>query len=474
MDASAVHEGREEQTLLMRANEDVSSHKSTRKLLRQLGLSFFLFGIINNVLYVIILSAALDLVPPSTPKGIIAFCNIFPSIIAKLGWPYLLKGRIRYARRLIACCMLSMSGMLVVAMFDSLYMRLLGICFASFSSGLGELTFLQLSTRYHPSSAASHSIGYFASGTGAAGLVGALFWWELRSLGVRIGVGVSSVLPLTIPLTYFLLLPRPSSFTTTSAQVPYAPIPTEEALMDEGAQEEYVETAEEVEAFKYIVALSAKDKWRLVRPLVGRYMVPLFCVYLFEYTINQGIAPTLVYPVPSPTSHWLLSKIIHSIRDYYPLWQLVYQSTVFLSRSSISFGIPPLPSRLLPLPSIVQALILVTLALESSRGVFGGGFAREGDTEGRSVALIFALVCVEGVCGGLAYVNVYHHVNRETPPADAVGDPEREKQEREFKIGSIGLADSVGILCAALVAVPTELELCRVQVARGKVFCESL
>lgn len=34
---------------------------------------------------------------------------------------------------------------------------------------------------------------YFASGTGAAGLVGAFLWWEVRSLGVRVGVGLSSV-----------------------------------------------------------------------------------------------------------------------------------------------------------------------------------------------------------------------------------------------------------------------------------------
>jgi len=69
--------------------------------------------IINLVLYVIILSAALDLVPPSTPKGIIAFCNIAPALIVKLGWPYLLKGRIRYARRIVGCCILSFIGMLV-------------------------------------------------------------------------------------------------------------------------------------------------------------------------------------------------------------------------------------------------------------------------------------------------------------------------------------------------------------------------
>lgn len=34
---------------------------------------------------------------------------------------------------------------------------------------------------------------YFASGTGGAGLVGAFLWWELRRLGVRVGVGLSSV-----------------------------------------------------------------------------------------------------------------------------------------------------------------------------------------------------------------------------------------------------------------------------------------
>ena len=65
------------------------------------------------VLYVIILSAALDLVPPSTPKGIIAFCNIFPALVAKLGWPYLLKGRIRYTRRLVGCTVISVGGMMV-------------------------------------------------------------------------------------------------------------------------------------------------------------------------------------------------------------------------------------------------------------------------------------------------------------------------------------------------------------------------
>ncbi|KAG7095616.1 hypothetical protein E1B28_006341 [Marasmius oreades] len=443
------------------------SAKDDRRLLRMLGFSFFIFGLVNNVLYVIILSAALDLVPPATPKGIIAFCNIAPALIAKIGWPYLLKGRIRYVKRLVGCCALSSIGMLVVAGFDSLYARLLGICFASFASGLGELTFLQLSTTYVPSAIAGRSIGYFASGTGAAGLVGAFLWWEVRGLGVRVGVGLSSVLPLIIPLTYFLLLPPNSAFLYTSlptdedvsSSLPYTPLAT---TTDE-------DDPDEVRLGKATSTLSPSDKWRLVKPLLAKYMLPLFCVYLFEYTINQGIAPTLLYPVPPADKYWFLSKIIHSVRDYYPLWQLVYQTTVFLSRSSISFGFPPLREGLLPLPAIVQGFILSLLVFESAIGFAADEF------EATNIAIVFALISCEGICGGLAYVNTFYQINQEHPdPRSDAHDAESIKQEREFKIGSIGFADSFGILMASLVAVPTELTLCKAQVNRGKLLCKGL
>ncbi|KAJ7594209.1 batten's disease protein Cln3 [Mycena floridula] len=439
--------------------------KQERTLKWRLRGSYFLFGLINNVLYVIILSAALDLVPPSTPKGIIAFCNIFPALIAKIGWPYLLKGRIRYARRLIACSIISSVGMLVVAAFDSLTMRLLGIMFASFSSGLGELTFLQLTTQYAPPSIAGQSLGYFASGTGAAGLVGAGLWWELRGLGVRIGVGISAVLPAIIPISYFFLLPPSSAFLYSSRPSEYDDMPPTAytavpASLDVDGEEEGSSPAGPKR-----VSLTLSDKLDLVRPMLFKYMLPLFAVYLFEYTINQGISPTLIYPVPPPDK--LLSKLIHSIRDYYPLWQLVYQTTVFFSRSSLSIGIPALPSRFLPLPAILQGLIFLALAYESAVGFFSE------ESPGLSFAIVFLLISLEGICGGLAYVNVFYHINQEAPDPNA-HDIERMKQAREFKIGSVGFSDSTGILFASLLAVPTELELCKAQVRHGRMFCRGL
>lgn len=71
-------------------------------------------------------------------------------------------------------------------------------------------------------------------------------------------------------------------------------------------------------------------------------------------------------------------------------------------------------------------------------------------------------------------VNVFYRINQEKADPSSTVDPDRERQEREFKIGSIGLADSTGILFASILAVPTEVGLCRAQIARGKDFCKSL
>ncbi|KZP30811.1 batten's disease protein Cln3 [Athelia psychrophila] len=470
--------------LLSQGDEAVAAGKGNDpSVLRRLGISFFLFGLINNVLYVVILSAALDLVPSSTPKGLILFFNIFPSLIAKALWPYISKGTIRYGKRITAGLFLSVGGIAIVALFENVYARLFGIGFASFASGLGELTFLQLSTTYNPPSIGGKSVGYFASGTGAAGLVGALLWWEVRSLGVRTGVGISAILPFITPLTFLFLLPPSSAFSSSSSlgsglyvSIPTIAINGEDQALLEPELEGETASAFSPPSVSSRVTLTGRDKWRLVKPLLGKYMLPLFCVYLLEYTINQGIAPTLLYPVPAPLEHPIVSKIIRSIRDYYPLWQLVYQTAVFFSRSTISIGIPPLPQKLIWLPGFIQLGVLIVLGLESATGLFesAGSIASltaEG-WEGASFAVVFLLIAIEGICGGLAYVNVFYHINQ--MPARENISPDIAMQEREFQIGSVGFADSLGILAASLLAMPTELELCKAQVRRGKMLCKAV
>lgn len=179
-------------------------------------------------------------------------------------------------------------------------------------------------------------------------------------------------MPLVIPIAFYLILPQPEAFGSVQIsasyeeeEVPaeYTTLPTEEE--DDG-----------VIMPKLSVALSLEDKWRLVKPLLPKYMLPLCACFIIStycrprldqvptvlvYTVSpnlkqssfhgstvyhhpagihyqsgqscrqsavqcahslQGVAPTLLYPVPSSDRYWLLSKIIHSIRDYYPLWQV--------------------------------------------------------------------------------------------------------------------------------------------------------
>jgi battenin len=76
--------------------------------------------------------------------------------------------------------------------------------------------------------------------------------------------------------------------------------------------------------------------------------------------------------------------------------QLIYQTGVFVSRSSISFGLPPLPRSLMHLPAIVQALMLVTLTSESAADLLGPV------TSTNTITLVMFLISIEGICGGLA------------------------------------------------------------------------
>lgn len=86
---------------------------------------------------------------------------------------------------------------------------------------------------------------------------------------------ISQVLPLTIPLTYFFLLPHPSSISKQdeedddaeplmASSTEYTPLPTGEG---EGVAAGYRRPR--------TAALSASDKWRLVKPMIPKYMLPL-------------------------------------------------------------------------------------------------------------------------------------------------------------------------------------------------------
>ena len=159
----------------------------------------------------IILSAALDLVGPSVPKGMVLLFDVVPSFLTKLTAPYFIHV-FPYSVRVLAFVAISTVGMLLIALTPdsrdagSIAIKMVGVMLASLSSGGGELSFLGLTHYYGHFSLAS-----WASGTGGAGLIGAgayVIATTTLGLKVRTSLLAFSFLPLIMLMSFFLILPH--------------------------------------------------------------------------------------------------------------------------------------------------------------------------------------------------------------------------------------------------------------------------
>ena len=168
-------------------------------------------------------------------------------------------------------------------------------------------------------------------------------------------------------------------------------------------------------------------------------MLPLLLVYIAEYTINQGVSPTLLFPLEnSPFTEY---------RSFYPMYNAIYQIGVFISRSSTPF----FRVHHLYAPSLLQILNLFLLTLHALFDFIP------------TVWIIFAIVFWEGLLGGLVYVNTFAEITDNVPIHD-----------REFSLSATSVSDSAGICLAGFLSMAFEVWLCNWQVAHGRDFCKKI
>ncbi|EAW14105.1 battenin family protein [Aspergillus clavatus NRRL 1] len=415
-------------------------------------VAFWLFGLINNVLYVIILSAALDLVGPNIPKGVVLLADVTPSFTTKLIAPYFIHV-VPYPARIVIFVFLSVTGMLLVALSplninaSSIATRLAGIVLASISAGAGELSFLGLTHFYGP-----FSLAAWGSGTGAAGLVGAgAYALATTSLGLSVDTTLlmSACLPAVMAVSFFMILPRSPLQPFSSAYAGYRALEEREQLAEERAfmEDSYdnlLDGQDQLLSESVHSNRSEKLGWHLFKANLRRVrslffhcnMLPLLLVYIAEYTINQGVAPTLLFPLDeSPFSHF---------RAFYPAYNAIYQAGVFISRSSTPFfRIHDLYS-----PTFLQILNLAVLTLHAVFNFIP------------NVYIIFVIIFWEGLLGGLVYVNTFADIGERVP-----------KEDREFSLGATAVSDSGGTCIAGFISMAFEVWLCNWQVAHGRDYC---
>lgn len=398
----------------------------------------------------IILSAAQDLVG-SLPKGVVLLADVVPSFLTKLVAPYFIH-RVPYAIRILVFIALSSIGMLMLALTPaskSVAVKLIGVVLASLSSGGGELSFLGL-THYY----GHMSLAGWGSGTGAAGLVGAgLYvvlteWWQFS---VRDSLLFSACLPAIMFVSFFMILPR-GPLREGEKRKGYDSVP-------DGAEDEDddIEDIPQGSASSALLApgpstastayprhndnetATLKNNLKRAGALFFPYMLPLLLVYVAEYTINQGVAPTLLFPVEeSPFDEF---------RGFYPFYGFLYQLGVFISRSSTPF----FRIHHLYLPSILQVGNLILLTLHAMFYFIP------------SVYIVFVIIFWEGLLGGAVYMNCFAEIMENVKPED-----------REFSLGATTVSDSGGICIAGLVGIVMETRLCNYQVAHGRDWCKRI
>lgn len=405
-------------------------------------------GLINNVLYVIILSAAQDLVG-NVPKGVVLLADVLPSFFTKLVAPYFIH-RIPYAARIIIFVALSSAGMLLIALTpasQTVAVKLIGVVLASLSSGGGELSFLGL-THYY----GHMSLAAWGSGTGGAGLAGAGLYVMLTDwigFSVKSSLLASAFLPGIMLLSFFVILPRGPLRQGILKEYQSIPErdPQEEDIEDipaGAASSSLLAPGPTATSTAYSVCSEGHKQsfvanLRRARSLFFPYMLPLLLVYVAEYTINQGVSPTLLFPLDSsPFSEY---------RSFYPFYGFLYQLGVFISRSSTPF----IRIHHLYFPSFLQVSNLVLLTLHAVLNFIP------------SVYLIFAIVFWEGLLGGAVYVNTFAEIMENVPAED-----------REFSLGATSVSDSGGICIAGFIGMAVEVWLCDWQVQHGRDYCRRI
>ncbi|ERE78625.1 battenin-like protein [Cricetulus griseus] len=405
-------------------------------------MGFWILGLCNNFSYVVMLSAAHDILkykqasgnqshvePSPTPMthnsssrfdcnsistAAVLLADILPTLVIKLLAPFGLhllpysSSPSLLSPRVLVTGVFSAGSFILVAFSHSVWLSLSGVVLASISSGLGEVTFLSL-TAFYPSA----MISWWSSGTGGAGLLGSVSYLGLIQAGLSPQHTLLSMLvvPVLLLASYFLLLTSPEpqdpggkDEAETAARQPLIGTETPESKPDSSWD------------------LPFQERWTVFKGLL-HYIIPLVLVYFAEYFINQGLFELLFFRNTS---------LSHS--QQYRWYQMLYQTGVFVSRSSLYCC----RIRFIWVLALLQCLNLAVLLAD----VFLSFLP--------SIYLIFAIVLYEGFLGGAAYVNTYHNVALETSD-----------KHREFAMEAACISDTLGISMSGFLALPLHDFLCR-------------
>ena len=395
--------------------EDIEDNNHLRSKRYQTYLAFWLLGLCNNYGYVIMLSAAFDILKANfnyessnknlenrisndnqnerqcntMSTGIILLADIVPCMIIKLVVSFL---PLHIKLRMIISISLSVGSYLLVALKLTPGLVIFGVILQSFSCGIGEASLLAYSSLYKD----MHVITSWSSGTGAAGLIGSVSYAGLTSLGLSPSatIYIMLIIPITMAFSFFFILNKPANRSTKQKDV----------------SSNISDSSNSVFYF-----------CKILLHIFPKYMLPLGLVYYFEYTINHGLFELL-------ETNSYLGKAEH-----YRWYNFLYQFGVFVSRSSMVL----IKIDHLWLMTFFQGVNLAFMVLESIYSFSGH-------------AIVHIIIIIwEGLIAGGAYVNTFRRISDEV-----------HKNEKQFSMSITSFTDAAFITLSGLTAIPIHNSIC--------------
>lgn len=140
-------------------------------------LAFYIFGFLIYAIYSLIISGAQDILAGTfVPTSAVLVANVGPYFIITVVAPYFIQ-KIPYFPRILAIFFLEAIGLIMVASAKRVVVRLLGISLSSFGFGLGELSFIAMTSFYHDT-----AVTAFSAGTGTGISLAPLYYTGISSI----------------------------------------------------------------------------------------------------------------------------------------------------------------------------------------------------------------------------------------------------------------------------------------------------
>ncbi|XP_034077446.1 battenin isoform X2 [Gymnodraco acuticeps] len=318
---------------------------------------FWLLGLCNNFAYVVMLSAAHDILKKQESANATSPTPAPLTVDVQAGnssSPY-------------DCNPVSTAAVLLADILPTLIIKLAAPCV------LHKLPYGDV-------------LGAWGSGTGGAGVAGAFLYSGLTQVGLspQVTLQIMLVVPFAMLISYFFLLAPPPTLPQWREKQ-YAAVVSEERqqLMDDSEEEEQ---GESTPGNRSSGPLTPKEKLHVIRGLM-RFVFPLGLVYFAEYFINQGLMELLYFP-----------NVFLSHAEQYRWYQTLYQVGVLVSRSSLCC----IKIRKLWALSLLQVVNALLLLLAVRFHLLPNPWT------------VFAIILYEGLLGGAAYVNTFYFISKES------------------------------------------------------------